>query len=108
MNFFFKLIFISITSMALSTGCTHSLHNYHVSDSEPIPAESKNTKIEVNTEQFAVFWFVFDTDYVQNAYDQLLAKCPDGKIQGIHTRFSTSLSFLSYTNKIYMQAHCVQ
>lgn len=100
-----RILFLTLVVLAAS-GCAHSVHEYHVGDSDysfsKVP-ESK--KIEVMTEQFVILGFVTQTDYVNQAYDQLKAQCP-GVITGIQTRYSTSLGFFSWTNKIKMVGYC--
>ena len=44
--------------------------------------------------------FVGQTDYVDEAYEVLQSKCINGRIEGVSSQFSTSLGFLSWTNKI--------
>jgi hypothetical protein len=55
-----------------------------------------------------VMGFVGQTDYVDQAKAQLMANCPGGAVTGITTQFSTSMGFLSWTNKILMQGLCVK
>ena len=70
------------------------------------PFESGNV-VKSSSEQFVVLGFAAQTDYVDAAYRDLQSKCPKGRIQGITTQYSTSLSFFSWTNKILMQGLCV-
>lgn len=92
----------------LSLGCTHALHLYHVSESDVRFNSQKTAKIESDSEQFVILGFAGDTNYVNQAYAQLEEKCPQGSVTNIHTRYSTSHGFFSWTNKIHMQATCVQ
>ena len=95
-------------ALLLLGGCAHSIHEYAVADAYPPHGEAHGGRtIEARGEQFVVLSFAFDTDYADEAYRQLLASCPDGDIVGINTRYSTSLSFFSYTNKIVLQATCL-
>ena len=41
-----------------------------------------------------------------SAYKRLQEKCPKGRIEGITSQFSTSLSFFSWTNKILLKGLC--
>lgn len=92
----------------LSTACTHSVHNYHVSDSRIHLVKQRPKTVEAVGEQFVIMGFVTQTDYVNQAFSDLQATCPRGRISHIHTRYSTSHGFLSWTNKVKMKAFCVQ
>ena len=87
-------------------GCTKSVHLVHVSDSF-MPNSQEMTKIQAVSEQFVILGFVTDTDYVNQAYEAIQAKCPQGQIQGLTTQFSTAHGFLSWTNKILIQGWCI-
>mgnify|MGYP003340787127 CR=1 FL=1 len=63
--------------------------------------------ISAETEQFTIMGFVTETDYVDQAFDQLQSQCPKGFVQGIQTEFLTSHGFFSWTNRIRMQGLCV-
>lgn len=101
-----RRILLTALVTLFAVGCAHSVHEYHVGDHDysfsKVP-ESK--KIESMTEQFVIMGFVTQTDYVNEAYDKLKAQCP-GVITGIQTRYSTSLGFFSWTNKIKMVGYC--
>ena len=88
--------------------CSHSTHLVHVSDYELEKNLSDARRIEALGEQKVVMWFVFDTNYVEEARSKLIAKCPNGKISNISTRYSTSHGFFHWKNKIYMQAMCFE
>lgn len=60
------------------------------------------------TSQKVILGFVFDTNYVNEARKNLIAKCPNGDIQGVTTRYSTSLGFFSWDNKVLMQGLCLK
>ena len=101
----YKTLLISSLLLLLAS-CTHSVHNYHVSDYNTNGPLGK--KVEAYAEEKIILGFTFDVNYVARAYSDLLASCPNGELHGINTRYSTSHSFLSYTNKIVIQAHCVE
>ena len=89
-------------------GCTHSLHVHHVSDFAPTYKSYASGKlVTAKSEQHVVMGWVGQTDYVNQAYDDLISKCPGGHIQGVSTRFSTSHGFFSWTNKIQMEGLCL-
>lgn len=93
---------------ALATGCTHSIHMSHMSDvSAATPAAADITQhiVEVSREQTVILGFVFDIDYVDQAYQDLQQKCPK-EVVAVNTQFSTSHGFLHWTNKIRMKAVC--
>lgn len=96
-----------LLSMTLA-GCTHSIHMSHMSDVSANTPKSINLNkhiVEVTTEQTVVLGFVFDIDYVDQAYQQLQEKCPT-EIIAVNTQYSTSHGFLHWTNKIRMKAVC--
>ena len=90
------------------TGCAFSTHMYHVSDNDPVNVGKPATDVVVDAERFVVLGFNFDVDYTDRAYEKLLAACPEGAIDHVHTRFSTALGFFSYTQKIHIMAKCYQ
>jgi hypothetical protein len=96
------------TALLLLTGCTHALHQYHVSDTVPVPDKSDYKRITSKAEQFTVLGFIYDTNYVDDAFRALKKQCSNGDITGIHTRYSTSHGFFSWTNKIKMTATCIK
>ena len=95
-----------VTAFFLLGSCSHSVHLVNMSDYELQKNLSQGKKIEVETQQFVVLGFVFDTNYVDQAKEKLINKCPNGEIKNITTRYSTSHGFFSWHNKIYMQARC--
>lgn len=92
----------------LLSGCSHSVHQVHVSDFHPQAPLTAGELVKASAEQFVVLGFVGNTDYVDQAYGRLQAECPGGSISGITTQWSTSLGFFSWTNKILMQGLCVK
>ena len=95
--------------LVFCSGCTHALHQYHAGDTEPfVRGKSNYKRIKSMGEQFAVMGFVTETNYVNAAYDELKSKCPKGTITGIHTRYSTSHGFFSWTNRVKMTGYCVK
>jgi hypothetical protein len=83
------------------------MHDVHVSDFGPYaPMEKGGEVVKVVGEQFVVLWFAFDTNYVNEAYTKLQAKCPDGRITSISSQLYTELGFMSWTNKLLLQGVC--
>ena len=102
---FLKLILISLSLSA----CTHALHVYHVSDSEYLVKPHKSKKIiKSEASQNVILGFVQDTNYANQAFNKLRKQCRNGKVTSINTRYSTSHSFMSWTNKVHMEAYCVR
>mgnify|MGYP003686998699 CR=1 FL=1 len=86
--------------------CSHSVHLVHSSDHSVRVDQSKGKKISVEAQQHVIFWFAFDTNYVDEAHDKLKQKCSKGSVKNITTRYSTSHGFFSWYNKINMQGVC--
>lgn len=96
-----------ITSLLTLSGCAHSVHQVHSSDFLPYASIESGTVVKGYGEQFTVLGMVDETHYVNQAYQRLIANCPNGSITGITTQISTSLGFFSWTNKALMQGICV-
>ncbi len=102
-----KKIFLLLISLLLGA-CTHSLHISHVSDFAPTYSNyAKGKLVKARQEQFVVLGFVSDTNYVNQAYYQLIKQCQNGQIQGITTQYSTSHGFFSWTHIVEMQGLCI-
>lgn len=95
-----------LTALALLlSSCAHSIHMYNVSD---YTAEaSKGKDISAEAEQFVIMSFTDNTDYVNQAYRKLTDSCPNGQVTGINSRYSTSMGFFSWHNKIVVNAKCL-
>jgi hypothetical protein len=93
-------------ALALSTGCTHSVHLVNFSDDVPLPKKKSAQPIRSESEQFVVLWVATDTDYADKAYHGLIKQCPQGNIGGIATKYYTDHGFFSWTNKIVMEGYC--
>ena len=98
MKFFLHLILFAVLY-----SCSHSVHLVHMSDYELVKDLNQAKKIEVETQQRVIMGFVFETDYVDQAHQKLAAKCRDGKVENITTRYSTSHAFFHWFNKIHME-----
>lgn len=93
-----------LTAVCFLSACAHSVHLYQADHLEG----QKGQLIESLSEQKVILGFTKDTLYADQAFDQLKAKCPNGRVEGINTRYSTSLGFFSWTNKIRMRGYCVK
>jgi hypothetical protein len=94
----------------LSSGCTYAMHEYEAGGYAPAtagPGIRQGGWIHARSKQHVILGITDNTDYVDEAYADLVSQCP-GDIVGVNTRYSTSLSFLSYTNVIDMQATCLR
>lgn len=101
-----RLLFCAL--VAIASGCAHSVHQVHTSDFNPYSKIEQGDMVKSKTEQFVVLGFTGNTDYVDQAYQQLLNTCPEGVITGITTQISTDLGFFSWTNRALMQGLCVK
>ncbi len=95
-----------LVPLLLLGGCTHSIHMVHSDgfSSGPVDAQ-KDRYVEATASQDVVFYFAFDTDYVDEARAKLEQQCP-GKLSAVTTQYSTSHGFFSWTNKILMKGLC--
>ncbi len=90
----------------LLAGCTHSIHMVHSDGfTERLKEITKARYVEVETTQDVVFFFAFDTDYVDEAKTKLEQACP-GRLSAVSTQYSTSHGFFHWTNKILMKGMC--
>ncbi len=109
-----KIIFLVVISLFFAS-CAHSVHQVQTSDfnvveeanSDKLVTKESGKIIQAQAEQFVVLGFTQQTNYVNQAYDQLLQKCK-GSVVGITTQLSSSLSFFSWTNKVLMQGFCIE
>ena len=101
-----KIAFSAV--LLLLAGCAHSIHEVHVSDFSPAAAIESGDMVKADSEQFVLLGFVGNTDYVDQAYAKLMRTCPNGRIAGITTQYSTALGFFSWHNKILMQGLCLK
>jgi hypothetical protein len=97
-----------VITLFLLVSCSHSVHLVHVSDFTPHAKLTSGKIIKAEATQKVILGFVTDVNYVDVARTNLISQCSNGDIQGITTRYSTSHSFLSWDNKIFMQALCVK
>lgn len=98
---------LGLLSFLMLASCAHSIHEVHTSDFIPAAPIEAGEMVKASTEQFVILGFTDNTNYVDEAYQKLMAACPNGSISGITTQYSTSLGFFSWTNKILMQGLCL-
>jgi hypothetical protein len=98
-----KLLLLPLVILA---GCTHSIHMVH---SDGFDATNQDIDgahyVEAVATQDVVFFFAFDTAYVDEARSKLEQQCP-GRLSAVSTQFSTSHGFFHWTNKILMKGLC--
>jgi len=100
-----KLLLLSLFALG---GCSHSIHMVNIDGFDgAMPAPSQTQYIEARSEQTVVLWFASETDYVEEAQQELLRQC-NGHIRAVSTQYSTSHAFLHWTNKILMKGICVK
>lgn len=99
---------LGIVSFLILSSCAHSIHSVHTSDFLPGAPIEAGEMVKATSEQFVVMGFVDNTQYVNSAYQKLMDACPDGRITGITTQYSTALGFFSWTNKVLMQGLCLR
>ncbi len=102
-----KILLLSVLfPMILLAGCTHSIHMVHTDGfNSGISAKDKVHYVEATATQDVVFFFAFDTHYVDEARAELERQCP-GRVSAVSTQYSTSHGFFHWTNKILMKGLC--
>src|SRR5262245_57716258 len=99
------LVFLSFSS----TACVSSVHEYSATGYAPVTRTDGTARartIVSEGSQHVVLSITDNTDYVDRAYAGLLAQC-EGDIVGLNVRYSSGLSFLSYTNHVRLEAQCL-
>lgn len=97
----------ALLGICLLASCTHSTHFVHTSDFSPTyRAYAQGELVTAKADQFVVMGFVGQTDFVDQAYRELMSKCP-GEIQGITTQYQTHHGFFSWTNEVLVQGLCI-
>jgi len=105
-------VFALLGSLLLSTsGCAiglgKSVHQYSLEENS-LGLQSKNQRnISAESNQNVVF-ATSNTDFSDEAYQQLLEQCPKGRIVNITARHSTSLGFFAYKNTMRLTAVCLE
>jgi hypothetical protein len=108
--FLLHALLLAVVAM-LACGCSYSMHEYQAAGYAPATQTSGLPReavwIHAHSNQGVVLGVTDNTDYVDEAYQRLLARCP-GDIVAVNTRYSTKLGFLSYKNTVEIQAFCLQ
>lgn len=90
----------------LFVSCAHSYHQA-ASDFSLNSKLNKGEVVKSKSEQFVIFGFTTNTNYVEKAYSELESQC-QGVISPITTKYYTSLGFFSWTNKIELDGICLK
>jgi ribosomal protein S2 len=103
---------LMVALATLACGCSYSMHEYQAAGYAPATPTSGGAPrqavwIHARANQGVILGVTDNTDYVDEAYQRLLAQCP-GDIVAVNTRYSTKLGFLSYRNTVEMQAFCLE
>jgi len=97
-----KLILVALTLASIS--CTHlqsvSTSSVPAARSKPVAAEGS---------RFMFMFFNFDNKYVDNVVMDLARQCPNGRIEGILTKYETVTYFplIAYRLQASAQGYCV-
>jgi len=73
---------------------------------QTIPVNTEYRYVEAMAKQHVILGFAFDTNYVDNARNSLIAQC-DKELTAVSTQYSTDHGFLSWNNKILMKGICI-
>ena len=98
---------ILLPGLLVLNGCTSSIHMVNLAGFEQtIPTDTDYSYIETTAQQNVILGFAFDTDYVDDARNSLIAQC-DGELTAVSTQYSTDHGFLNWNNKILMKGICI-
>ncbi|OUR80996.1 hypothetical protein A9Q75_08920 [Colwellia psychrerythraea] len=101
-----KKLFLLLT-VAMLSACTSSVHMSQVDVGSNSANELELGKvIEIEKSQKNILGFVYDTNYVDQAYKNLLLDCPNGTSM-VNVEYLTNHGFLSWTDKIRIKAICL-
>ena len=90
-------------ALALSmSGCAF-VHSYNVDTIAPEPG----TVIVEEAEKTIWFRMNFDNQFVDEAYDRFMAKCP-GTLHSVTSRLSSENSFLHWYSRVRFSGVCVK
>lgn len=74
------------------TGCATSIHHAVPGDISNYKKAKKGKKIRVEVKKQYIIG-KFDNNFVDQAYNKLVRKCPKGKITGVSSTYMTDLGF---------------
>jgi len=100
------ILLLSMFMFVMLSGCTSSIHMSQVDVDSMVSDEGTlGTIIEIEKSQKNMLGFVYNTDYVDKAYAELLHQCPNGTSM-VNVGYLTNHGFLSWTDKIRIKAVC--
>lgn len=98
---------ILLLTVAMLSACTSSIHMSQVDvGSNDANKVEVGQVIEIEKYQKNILGFVYNTDYVDLAYKNLLVECPNGTSM-INVEYLTNHGFFSWTDKIRIKAVCL-
>lgn len=89
----------------LAAGCSYSVHQVYMGDFSPYAKGGK--KLLVMKEQTRILDITTENRYVEEAYDELKRKCPNGEIIGVSAEFMTAHHFFHAKDRIYLKGRCL-
>ncbi|MDD9951662.1 MAG: hypothetical protein OXT67_08875 [Zetaproteobacteria bacterium] len=98
-------IFTLLVSLWLQS-CAYSIHQNHMGSFDESTA-TKGKIIKVDHKEQIIFADFTDVNWVDRSYQELMAKCPAGRIIGISTLYATDLGFFSWKERIRLEGSCI-
>lgn len=92
--------------LILLNGCAHSIHQVYVSSQDPSSA-GRGQWVTADAKDFIILSFAVQSNYVEQAYQELESKCP-GRIAQVTTEHLTSYKLLSYDQKLVVKGLCIK
>jgi len=100
------ILLLSIFMLVTLSACTSSIHMSQVDVDTISPDElNRGTIIEIEKSQKNILGFVYNTHYADQAYAELLQRCPSGTAI-VNVEYLTNHGLLSWTDKIRIKAVC--
>ncbi|WP_430461403.1 hypothetical protein ACQUQU_01085 [Thalassolituus sp. LLYu03] len=97
-----KRISVFLLSAYVLTGCV-SLNSV---SQTAIPAD-RNKQVSADSSQWSLLGIAFSNGFVNVAVDDLKAQCPDGKVQGILTKFDSVFFFPVLVRRVNVEGFCL-
>ena len=106
-TFWFGLFLVLVGSL-FQGACATFLNGYHISDyhSKALSTSSPKKVVASERTQLVFMGLRFNSKYVDEAFSDLERKCPNQRISGIHTRYTTKSMILFWTHKIFIRGYC--
>lgn len=70
--------------------------------------EERSSLVQAKTNKFIFLAFNFDNEFLEDVPSKLRAKCQDGKIKGIITKFELISYFLFFDYVVTASGYCVK